>query len=188
MSAVYFLGAGATKADHAAVPLGDELLHVALRDGLVGPPLTEFLQANFEPSQLEPSALENRRPRLDDVFTLIDAATGGRAPFPPGVSPETAPDVRRSLVCAIGTALDRALPGIQSPSAERLARFLKERDGVVISTNYDITMDNAFYIADPPHMNYGVVVRSSVVRGALRLLPHRWRPAGVPMDGRFGIT
>ena len=35
----------------------------------------------------------------------------------------------------------------------------------VVSTNYDIVMDNALFLADSPNLNYGVVVRAAVHRG-----------------------
>lgn len=165
---VYFLGAGATKADHPHVPLGDELLHVILKDGLAGDNLGDFLKSNFEDCQLQPDAAQDARPRLDDVFTLIDAAMSGRAPFPAGIQVESILGLRQSLVCAIGKALSYALPAVQSPTAEAFTTHLcLNGEGCVISTNYDITMDNAFYLGDPPNTNYGVVIRAAVDRGAV---------------------
>jgi hypothetical protein len=166
---VYFMGAGATKADFPAAPLGDELLHAILVGDHADQPLRTLLSGMFEESALLKSARPDRRPRLDDVFTLVDAYLAGRAPSPGGFPHEELVAMRGSLIAAIGKAIAAALPAPSGPISDRFAQLAMAATSVVISTNYDIVMDNALYRGH--NFNYGVPVRASIE-------PVGARPAG----------
>ncbi len=167
MTTLYFLGAGATRADHPNAPLGDDLLHVVLRDGLASQQLLQFLTLVFVSEQVDTQGDRELRPRLDDVFTLLESALAGRAPSPNGMTREALQSVRRDLVAGMAVALERALGEQASPAAERLAAHLRLHPSTVISTNYDIIIDNALLFDDQPNVNYGVALRTAVYRGVV---------------------
>jgi len=166
---VYFLGAGATRADFPRAPLGDELLHAILVGDHADEPLQELLSGMFEESALSKVAGPECRPRLDDVFTLVDAYLAGRAPSPGGFPHEELVAMRGSLIAAIGRAIAAALPTPSGAISDRFADLAMAGTSVIISTNYDIVMDNALYREH--NFNYGVPVRSSIE-------PVSARPAG----------
>lgn len=163
---VYFLGAGATRADFPSVPLGDDLLHAVLCAGSVDPVLVSFLTDVFAQESLDPEGARDVRPRLDDVFTLIDAYVAGRAPSPAGYSPERLHEVRHRLIASIGITLGTALGDGHGQSARRFAEALSRRPSIVISTNYDIVMDNALFTRDS--VNYGLAIRHQLYKGGVR--------------------
>jgi len=172
-SAVYFLGAGATRADHPNAPLGDELLHQILSDQERDPVLLSFLEDVYPSEVLRQDADATARPRLDDVFTLIDAPLSGRSPAPGTRSSLDLLNVRWRLVAAIGRILKAAFHDIQSPIAPAFAAKLSGTPATIISTNYDLVMDNALFVASRPNLNYGFSVRARVRRGAVPGLPTR---------------
>ena len=159
---VFFLGAGATRADFATAPLGDEILHAILSAVPAPTAVREFLAALFDESSVAPEAEQEQRPRLDDVLTLIDTCLSGRAPLPGNLSLDELFQGKRLLVAAIGRILDQTLQGSRGRVALRFAQFLRDNPQPVISTNYDIVVDNA--LVECESVNYGVPVRSAVGR------------------------
>ena len=79
--------------------------------------------------------------------------------------------MRGSLIAAIGRAIAAALPTPSGPISDRFADLAMARTSVIISTNYDIVMDNALYRGH--NFNYGVPVRASI------------EPAGARPAGQF---
>lgn len=172
---VYFLGAGATKADFPAAPLGDELLHAILSQGEFSV-LRSLLERLFDAQSLQRDAPQNLRPRLDDVFTLLESSINGRAPIPLGMTLEDVISCRSLLIAAIAKTIERVLGQARGPLAVRFAQFLRDTPQIVVSTNYDVVMDNALFECD--NLNYGVTVRSAVGRsGAV--------PEGRPDERRY---
>ncbi|PYQ11464.1 MAG: hypothetical protein DMH00_08200 [Acidobacteria bacterium] len=159
---VYFVGAGATRADFADIPLMDDLLDQILRSESTHEILLSFLSDLFGPKCLESAADPHARPRIDDVFTVIDASLSGRAPFPGGKSPERLVEVRRHLIAAIGRVIAKTTGEGRGRIAIKFARALPDRSSSVISTNYDIVMDNALLERKPGNVNYGVPIREAV--------------------------
>lgn len=181
---VYLPGAGATKADFKDVPLGNELLHAILIEKERVEILMEFLETIFDDDCLKPSTPPDLTPRIDDIFTLIDASLTGRAPAPARARPLSLADVydlhngaivprletrwppehllkvRGALVAAIARVISNSIRDLPSPLAKRFVAGLDARRGTIISTNYDIVMDDALYRAGRLH--YGVAVRMPV--------------------------
>ena len=160
----YFLGAGATRADYPSIPLMDELLHEILRTGSAENVLQSFLTEIFGPECLRWDAQAQERPRIDDVFTLIDASLSGNAPSPGGRSREHLIEARRHLIASIGRAIAKAIGEDHGRVARKFATALPEGKTTLISTNYDIVMDNALLERSPKNVNYGVPVREAVHR------------------------
>ncbi|MCI0655638.1 MAG: hypothetical protein L0170_01025 [Acidobacteria bacterium] len=160
----YFLGAGATRADYPSIPLMDELLHEILRTGSAENLLQSFLAEIFGPECLRPEAQAQERPRIDDVFTLIDASLSGKAPSPGGKSREVLIEARRHLIASIGRAIAKTIGEDHGRVARKFATVLPEGRTTLISTNYDIVMDNALLERSPKNVNYGVPVREAVHR------------------------
>ncbi|MBZ5639622.1 MAG: hypothetical protein LAO51_12825 [Acidobacteriia bacterium] len=156
----YFLGAGATKADFPQAPLGDELLHAILVGEHADSLLQNLLASIFDESAVTRDTPSERRPRLDDIFTLVDAYLAGRAPSPGTFRHEDLVAVRKGLVASIGRVIAESLPSPSGPIADRFAAHVDDGRSVIISTNYDIVMDNALF--QNRNINYGVPVRSAI--------------------------
>ncbi|HEU5180122.1 MAG TPA: hypothetical protein VFW45_04985 [Candidatus Polarisedimenticolia bacterium] len=160
---VYFLGAGASRADFPDIPLMDNLLHEIVRTRPVSALLMDFLEGVFGPGILDAPPDPERIPRIDDLFTLIDASLSGRGPSPAGISREKLIEVRRHLTASIGLVVARAVGAGLGRTAIRFAKALPEAS-TLISTNYDIVMDSALLERRPRNVNYGVAVREAVQR------------------------
>jgi hypothetical protein len=165
LKTVYFLGAGATRADYPEVPLMGDLLHEIIQTGSAHDLLLAFLEDIFGSQCHDTDADIALRPRMDDVFTLIDASLSGRAPSPDGKSREELAEVRRHLIAAIGRVIARTVGVGRGQTATRFARALPEHSSTILSTNYDLVMDGALLERRPTgNVNYGVSVRDAVYR------------------------
>jgi hypothetical protein len=162
---VYFLGAGATRADFPQVPLMGDLLHEIIRTGSGHELLLAFLAEVFGSQARHRDADITLRPRIDDVFTLIDVSLSGRASPPARRSFEELAEIRRHLIAAIGRVVALTVGSGEGRTAIRLARALPEYTSTIISTNYDLVMDGALLERRPiGNVNYGVSVREAVYR------------------------
>ena len=161
---VYFLGAGATRADYPHIPLMDDLLHEIVSSRSAEGPLLEFLGEIFGRQGVRCETNVQARPRIDDVFTMIDACLSGRAPSPAGRSREQLIEIRRHLIASIGQVIARNINDGHARVATRFAKHLPESCSTIISTNYDIVMDNALLERRPKNVNYGVPIRQAVHR------------------------
>jgi len=161
---VYFLGAGASRADFAEIPLMDDLLDEMLRCGSAPEILLDFLADLFGPECLRSSVEAPPRPRIDDLFTVIDTSLSGRSPSAAGRSREQLMEVRRHLIASIGQSIARSTGAGWGRIATQFARALPERGSCIVSTNYDVVMDNALLERKPRNVNYGVPVREAVYR------------------------
>ena len=170
---VYFLGAGASRADFPDIPLMDELLDAILQSEAAPEVLLDFLADLFGPKCLRAGFGGPLRPRIDDVFTVIDTSLSGRSPSAGGRSREQLLEVRRHLIASIGRSIARATGAGWGRVATQFARALPERSACVVSTNYDIVMDHALLERKPRNVNYGVPIRAAV-----------YRSDGLP-EGRF---
>jgi len=170
---VYFLGAGASRADFPEIPLMDELLDEILRNGSAPGVLLEFLSDLFGAKCLDPATDPSIRPRMDDVFTVIDTSLSGRSPAAGRRSREELMEVRRHLIASIGRSIARTTGAGWGRVATQFARALPDRGSCIISTNYDVVMDNALLERKPGNVNYGVPIREAV-----------YRSEGLP-EGRF---
>jgi hypothetical protein len=162
---VYFLGAGATRADFPQVPLMGDLLHEIVRTGSGHELLLAFLADTFGRQARDAEAEAVVRPRIDDVFTLIDASLSGRAAPPGRRSRDELAEIRRHLIAAIGGVIAKTVGQGEGRIAKRFARALREFSSTIISTNYDLVMDAALLERRPAgNVNYGVSVREAVYR------------------------
>ncbi len=160
---VYFLGAGASRADFPDIPLMDNLLHEIVRTRPAQDLFTDFLVGVFGRGILDAPANPEHIPRIDDLFTLIDASLSGRGPSPAGRSREELIEIRRHLTASIGRVVARAVGAGLGRTAIRFAKALPE-GSTLVSTNYDIVMDSALLERRPRNVNYGVAVREAVQR------------------------
>ena len=160
---VYFLGAGASRADFPDIPLMDNLLHQIVQTRPVSALLMDFLEGIFGPGILGAPPDPLHIPRIDDLFTVIDASLSGRGPSPVGRSREELIEIRRHLTASIGRVVARAVGAGLGRVAIRFAKSLPE-GATLISTNYDIVMDSALLERRSRNVNYGVAVREAVQR------------------------
>lgn len=163
MKTAYLLGAGATREDYPLAPLGEGLLDAILRQEPQNETVRAFLASVFDPDAVERHADAANRPRLDDVLTLIDASLSKRSPSPAGLADDQLIAVRDNLIAEIGRAIGRGIGGAEPKTSMDFADFLVKGSSVVISTNYDIVMDNALFYASRM-ICYGVPIRERVER------------------------
>jgi SIR2-like protein len=158
---VYFLGAGATLADYPEAPLMAQLLHCILRSRDQDDFLVEFLGHVFDSEAVHPLSTPEERPRVDDVFTVVDTCLSGKAPFPQEKNRDDFLEARSQIIAGIGQVISEAVREGKGRLAEKLARrSVTARSTTIISTNYDIVMDNALLALK--NVNYGIPVRSAV--------------------------
>lgn len=158
----YFVGAGATCADFEDVPLMGGLFDAILKDISPDDPLVVFLRTVFEASSVETPGDPSLRPRIDDVFTLIEAGMNSEIHFPSTWTSDDLIDVRDRLIAGIGRVINEHLTEPSGLSAHRFAHGINPKSSTVISTNYDICIDNAMLSAG--NVNYGLTIRSAVHR------------------------
>lgn len=160
---VYFLGAGATRADFPEAPLMEGLLDAILRSEPRDEILRRFLSDAFDAQPLEPNSDPELRPRIDDVFSLIDSSLFRETTlFLPLWPLDELVLARRHLIACMARVIDAAIHEPFGATALRFTDALPRHQSTVISTNYDICMDNALLASG--NVNYGVAYRSVVAR------------------------
>src|SRR6266581_628792 len=95
---VYFVGAGATCADFEDVPLMGGLFDAVLKGTSPDDPLVVFLRTVFEASSVETCGDPLLRPRIDDVFTLIEAGINSEIHIHPTWTAADLIEVRDRLI------------------------------------------------------------------------------------------
>src|SRR3990167_3405383 len=154
MKRVFFLGAGATIADFPRAPLNDRLLKELLKiRSRKTKDVKDFLKKFFNLCN------SGSLPRIEDVLSFLDSSL--RQKFScKDYGYEEFLKVRRSLVYLMGQLFKDKLEGNAKGVAKRLCDKLTEED-VIISTNYDIVMENALWFKREQNINYGEKVRYS---------------------------
>ena len=162
---VFFIGAGFTKAIADTAPTGNDFLVKAFgpdwdfSDGHRVRDLKNFLVSVYHPLQDEASY-----PRVEDVLSLLDYCISAGRPLNKEFDLESLARLRGTLVYIISHMIRESFRrhGRQELArkfvhkAHKLARQL-----VVISTNYDIVLDNAL-LSEAKSCNYGIRLRKSV--------------------------
>ncbi len=156
MKKVYFLGAGATKADFPGAPLNDALLKEAMD---LGSPkvararevLMQFLRIFF------PGFSLGKLPRVEDVLTFLDSNLLNQRFSCKGYGYDEFSRVRAALIYLIGQVFEDKLKKDSKGVTERFVNILGDED-VIVSTNYDIVVDNVLK-ENRHNINYGELIR-----------------------------
>jgi len=160
MSKVYFLGAGATKAVAQDAPLNNEILEAAFSESghhEISEEIEEiktFLKIVFHDR-------EDNIPRLGDILSFIDFSLREKTISIKNYHYEDFIRIRNSLVRLIAIVLKNNLIDLNSPATEDFVRNINENDSI-ISTNYDIVIDNAL-LSIKKNTNYGVKIRENIL-------------------------
>lgn len=159
MTTVYMLGAGASKAVLKDAPLNNRLLPDALslstkncsdeRIEAIKTFITQFYGSSVEPSALPP---------LEDVLSQIDICIAEKRSLSAEYGVAGLKTLRENLVYAICKLLQDRL---WSGSIQMMRDFVShlQPDDVVISTNYDLIIDNAIPKA-AGRPDYGFPIRA----------------------------
>lgn len=159
MSKVYFLGAGATKAVAKDAPLNDEILETALLESRyddISEELEEiktFLKKVFHEK-------ENNIPRLGDILSFIDFSLREKTISIKNYYYEDFIKIRNSFVRLIATVLKNNLENLDSSATVDFVNKINDSDSI-ISTNYDIVIDNAL-LSRLNNTNYGAKIRENI--------------------------
>ena len=160
MSKVYFIGAGATKAVKNSAPLNKELIKYIFTS-LNHPQsqkhidiLEHFIESFFYKNQYQ------IYPNIEDVLSLLDYNISLKSYSAKGYSCEKFKLVRNCLVILIALVLKESLTNLDSDLTDEFCNKLPQ-GSTIISTNYDIVMDNSLYI-NLGSVNYGIDIRSDI--------------------------
>lgn len=159
MPRIYFLGAGATKAIAQSVPLNDEILETALLDSgydEISEEIEEvktFLKKVFHDKK-------NNIPRLEDILSFIDFNLREKVITIKNYNYDDFIKIRNNFVRLISVVLKNNLENLDSSATENFVNKINESDSI-ISTNYDIVIDNALLFRKN-NTNYGVKIRQSI--------------------------
>ena len=152
---VYFLGAGATKDVCENAPLNNDLLEKALRD----------FAGSSEAEQIENFIKElfKRRknpPKDNQIWNLLDYVIQQGKSASPEYNLEKVSDIRDSLIKLVIKEFKKSLPNVYADSYKKFASRAGHESSAIISTNYDILIDNA--LAEIDSHNYGAKIRYSI--------------------------
>jgi len=165
MSKVYFLGAGATKAVADKAPLNSDLLKAAFYQSRdeeaykgVNKEISEtkdFIRKVFHKNE------PNNLPRLEDILSFIDYNIRSKAVTIKFYSYEDLIKIRNNIVKIICAVLQNNLKKLDSDATNTFVKKITKED-VIISTNYDIVIDDALF-SELKSINYGVRIRKSIL-------------------------
>ena len=158
MKRVFFLGAGATKADFPQAPLNEKLLKEVLKLNIpqavkAKDIVEDFIRKFFYSPEL------GEYPRIEDVLSFLDSNLLYQRFYCKGYGYEELFKVRTSLVYLIGQLFENTLKNSPKGVTKKFCEILTKED-IVISTNYDILINNVLG-QDRSNINYGEKIRGS---------------------------
>ena len=154
---IFFLGAGATKADHPKAPLLKDLLDKIL-DGR-NDKHTNTVKGFVSDYFFNP---DNKKylPSIQDVLSFIDIGLSDEGYFK--IDKKYLETVRNSIVYCMARLIEEGL-NVECVANSNLVLIEKaKKEDVIISTNYDIIIDNCFLKQYPNQINYGVRSRHAI--------------------------
>jgi NAD-dependent SIR2 family protein deacetylase len=160
MSKVYFLGAGATKAVKENVPLNKEMVKFIFTK-LNDPHVQEYLDQleSFIASFFYSNDYKNY-PAIEDILSLLDYNIFSKNISIKGYDNLKFRQVKNSLVILMARALKDSLQQLDSSLTDIFCSRMNEQV-TIISTNYDIVIDNALY-STLESIRYGVHIRANI--------------------------
>jgi len=158
---IFFLGAGATIADCPDAPSLKDLLGKMLSDNSTEYSLHKGKIRNFLSQYFFNLGGKDvsRYPLIQDVLSFIDAGLLNETYF--NKDEKYLKDIRNAVVYLMSRTIEK---GMQRPTGTNICRFVGklEPTDIIISTNYDIVIDNWFLQTFMNKMNYGVKFRHSI--------------------------
>lgn len=158
---IYFLGAGATKALSSQVPLNDEIIVELYKKGA----RKKYFKVEKEICNIK-IFLDNIfhkekevLPRIEDVLSFIDYNLQRKEVASVKYDYEYLANIRNDILKIICEMLKKNLQMFNYPIIDNFVKKLQRND-VVISTNYDIVIDNV--LEDIGNINYGIKLRKAI--------------------------
>ena len=147
MSSVYVLGAGASRAESAEIPIVSDFLSKAFNLGkFSSPDATSFIQAISSRFGLDVGDLKNGSVDIEQVFTLIDTDIAWEEhDRPDGVSWLRSSIARSTIEGLLGGVLFPVMKAVLvngAPLHKRLVERTKPGDSI-LTFNYDLIIDKA---------------------------------------------
>lgn len=156
---VFFLGAGATKADFPDAPLNDALLSEAIKLNSAHATTAKMVVNNFINDFFHDSTT-TELPRVEDILSFLDSNLSYQKFSCRGYGYEEFLKVRASLIYLIGQVFENTLKDGSKGAMDRFCKELLSNNDVIISTNYDIIADNVLR-RERYNINYGEKIRGS---------------------------
>ena len=160
---VFFLGAGATKADFPDAPSLKDLLGKMLSSNAneylpEKDKIRDFLsQYFFDISDKG----DSQYPLIQDILSFIDAGLLNETYFE--IDKKYLTEIRNTIIYLMGVTIEKGMQIQDNASILKLIGTLAySPKDVIISTNYDIVVDNCFLMTFQNTMNYGVKFRKSI--------------------------
>lgn len=154
---VYFLGAGATKAVCKTAPLNEDLVGSALHYFQHEPEAKEiwkFIEEIYKPGKGQSFEVDNQ------VWNLLDYVIQQGRSFSHKHSLEKISNMRNNLLSFVIRYFEQVLQEVDNEVFKKFISTIKEDQPTIISTNYDIIVDNA--LGESRSINYGAKIRHAV--------------------------
>jgi uncharacterized protein YaaR (DUF327 family) len=167
---VYFLGAGATKAIAPNAPMNMDLVKKAIEDfsnSHEAKRLNRFIKELYKRND----------PVVDNqIWNLLDyIIQQGKSPSL-GINLEQIIDLKNDLMSLVIREFNKSLAEVDFSVAKDFIEKVKSHKPTIISTNYDLIIDDALLHLSTKH-NFGVKIRKTVSRDAIRDVEGLKRPA-----------
>jgi hypothetical protein len=174
---VYFLGAGATKAIVPNAPMNLDLVKKAIEDfsdSQEAKRLNKFIKKLYK----------RENPVVDNqIWNLLDyIIQQGKSPTM-GINLEQIIDLKNDLLSLVIREFNKSLVDGEFSVAEAFIEKIKNQKPTIISTNYDLIIDDVLQYSSIRH-NFGVKIRQTVSRDIAREEEGLKRP-GYDRSGAF---
>lgn len=156
---VYFLGAGATKAACKEVPINQDLVRRALGD------FSGTIQAQSINVFIDNLSKQRKDfPRDNQIWNLLDYIIQQGKSASSKHSLEQVAELRTGLISLVIREFEKSLRNANTQIFEDFVTKIEHTKASIISTNYDIMIDNAF---SNKSFNYGAKMRKVISRAHL---------------------
>lgn len=159
MKRIFFIGAGATKADYPSAPLLNDLMSEILSKNDVSIKKISNIKKFISDYFFKVDLSKNKNlPSIQDVLSFIDIALQEDGYFK--YNKKELIEIRNDITYIMSKLLEEKLKKTEQSTNSLFVKKLTNNDAV-LTTNYDIVLDNCFF-SRYNNINYGVRGRFAI--------------------------